>query len=268
MATSEHDREFVRWSAADGVATAVIDRPPLNPLSHRTKADLLACLEDIARDHGLRCLILHGAGDRAFSVGADIKEFPEMVARRGVRDHAVQEHTLYNRIHFFPIPTIAAIEGHCLGGGLELALACDLRVAGESARLGLPEVKLGVFPAGGGTERLPRLIGESRARELIYTGEPVEAREAWRLGLVNRVVPAGEALAAAQALGRAIAEKPAITLRTVKAVMDRGLCMDSLEAQQVSIEAISTLFESDPVKERVQAFLERRSSTPRGETRG
>ncbi len=96
-----------------------------------------------------------------------------MVARRKVRDHAVQEHTLYNRIDFFPVPTIAAIEGHCLGGGLELALACDLRVASETSRLGLPEVKLGVFPAGGGTERLPRLIGESRARELIYTGRAV-----------------------------------------------------------------------------------------------
>ena len=196
----------MRWAAEHGVATLVVDRPPLNPLSHQTKAELLACLDEIAADPAVRCLILHGAGGRAFSVGADIKEFPDMVARREVRDHAVQEHTLYNRIDFFPIPTIAAIEGHCLGGGLELALACDLRVASETARLGLPEVKLGVFPGGGGTERLPRLIGESRARELIYTGEPVDAREAWRLGLVNRVVPAGQALAAAQELGRTIAE--------------------------------------------------------------
>jgi enoyl-CoA hydratase/carnithine racemase len=267
MTANEQTREFVRWSAADGVATVIIDRPPLNPLSHGTKAELLACLEEIAADHGVRCLILHGAGGRAFSVGADIKEFPEMVARHGVRDHAVQEHTLYNRIDFFPIPTIAAIEGHCLGGGLELALACDLRIAGDSARLGLPEVKLGVFPGGGGTERLPRLIGESRARELIYTGEPVDVREAWRLGLVNRIVPSGGALTAAQELGRSIAEKPGVTLRTVKSVMDRGLCMDGLEAQQVSIEAISALFESDAVRERVQAFLEKRSTAPRGKAR-
>ncbi len=267
MRPNEYGREFVRWSAEHGLATLTIHRPPLNPLSHQTKAELMACLEEIAGHDGVACLILHGAGGRAFSVGADIKEFPEMVAHRRVRDHAVQEHTLYNRIDFFPIPTIAAIEGHCLGGGLELALACDLRVAAESARFGLPEVKLGVFPGGGGTERLPRLIGEARARELIYTGEPVDAREAWRLGLVNRVVPAGDALAAAQELGRTIAERPAVTLRTVKAVMDRGLCMDGLEAQQISIDAISALFESDAVRDRIQAFLEKRSTASRGASR-
>ena len=166
---------------------------------------------------------------------------------------------MYNRLDFFPVPTIAAIEGHCLGGGLELALACDLRVAGETSRLGLPEVKLGVFPGGGGTERLPRLIGEARARELIYTGEPVDAREAWRIGLVNRLAPAGQALAAAQELGRVIAARPGITLRTVKAVMDRGLAMDLLQAEQVAIEAIAELFQSEAVREGVAAFLEKRA---------
>jgi len=251
-------RQFVSWDVVDAVATITVNRPPLNPLSHQVKAELSECLEEVAADAGTRCLILYGAGGRAFSVGADIKEFPEITARRLGRQHAMQEHTLYNRIHFFPIPTIAAIEGHCLGGGLELALACDLRVASEVSRLALPEVKLGVFPAGGGTERLPRLIGEARARELIYTGDPVDAREAWRLGLVNRVAPAGQALAAAQELGRTIAERSGLTLRTVKAVMDRGQCMDLMEAQQVSVDAISELFQSEAVQEGVQAFLEKR----------
>ena len=255
-------RQFVSWSAQDGLATLTIDRPPLNPLSHQVKAELSECLEEIAADQRIRCVVVHGAGGRAFSVGADIKEFPEITARREGRQHAVQEHTLYNRIDFFPVPTIAAIEGHCLGGGLELALACDLRVASESARLGLPEVKLGVFPAGGGTERLPRLLGEARARELIYTGEPVDAREAWRLGLVNRVAPAGQALTTAQELGRTIAARPALTLRTVKAVMDRGLGMDLLQAQQVSLQAITRLFHSEAVREGVTAFLEKRPPRP------
>ena len=263
---NDSTRQFVRWSAEDGLATLIVDRPPLNPLSHQIKTEILACLTEIAADPEVRCVILHGAGGRAFSVGADIKEFPDMVARRAVREHAVQEHTLYNRIDFFPVPTIAAIEGHCLGGGLELALACDLRVASEASRLGLPEVKLGVFPGGGGTERLPRLIGEARARELIYTGEPVDAREAWRLGLVNRVAPAGQALAAAQELGRTIAGRTGLTLRTVKTVMDRGQCMDLLEAQQVSIEAISELFESEAVREGVQAFLDKRPPKPQAGT--
>ena len=260
--TDQPTRQFVRWSAENGVATLTIDRPPLNPLSHAMKAEILACLEEIAADPAMRCLLLHGAGGRAFSVGADIKEFPDMIARGAVREHAVQEHTLYNRIDFFPIPTIAAIEGHCLGGGLELALACDLRVASETSALGLPEVKLGVFPGGGGTERLPRLIGEARARELIYTGEPVEAREAWRIGLVNRLAPAGQALAVAQELGRTIAARAAVTLRTVKAVLDRGLAMDMLQAQQVSLEAITELFHSDAVQAGVRAFLEKRAPRP------
>ncbi len=256
--TAESPRRFVRWSQADGVATLTLDRPPLNALSYEAKEEIAACLEEIAAERDVRCLILFGAGGRAFSVGSDIKEFPEVTARRLGRQRAVHEHGLYNRIDFFPLPTIAAIEGHCLGGGLELALACDLRVASETSRLGLPEVKLGVFPGGGGTERLPRLIGEARARELIYTGEPVDAREAWRIGLVNRVAPAGQALAAAQELARAIARHSAITLRTVKSVMDRGLAMDLLEAEQGAIDAIAELFQSEAVKEGVAAFLEKR----------
>lgn len=256
--TDPTQRQFVRWSAEAGLATLVVDRPPLNPLSYQAKEEILACLEEIAAEQSIRCLVLFGAGGRAFSVGSDIKEFPEVTARRLGRQRAIHEHAVYNRVDFLPIPTIAAIEGHCLGGGLELALACDLRVASETSHLGLPEVKLGVFPAGGGTERLPRLIGESRARELIYTGEPVDAREAWRIGLVNRVAPAGQALAVAQELGRTIAARSGVTLRTVKSVMDRGLCMDLLEAQQVAIDAIAELFQSEAVREGVTAFLEKR----------
>ena len=254
----ESSRQFVRWNAEGGLATLVVDRPPLNALSYQAKEEIGACLEEIAADPAVRCVVVFGAGGRAFSVGSDIKEFPEVTARRLGRQRAVHEHALYNRLDFFPVPTIAAIEGHCLGGGLELALACDLRVASEASRLGLPEVTLGVFPAGGGTERLPRLIGESRARELIYTGEPVDAQEAWRIGLVNRVAPAGQALAIAQALGRAIASRSAVTLRTVKSVMDRGLAMDLLQAQQLAIEAIGDLFQSEAVRDGVAAFLEKR----------
>jgi enoyl-CoA hydratase/carnithine racemase len=251
-------RQFVRWAAEGGVATVVVDRPPVNALSFQARQELAACVEEVAADPDVRCLVLHGAGGRAFSVGSDVKEFPEVAAGRLGRRRAVQEHTLHNRIDFFPVPTIAAIEGHCLGGGLELALACDIRVAAESATLGLPEVKLGVFPAGGGTERLPRLVGESTARLLIYTGEVIGAQEAWRIGLVDRVAPAGKALETAGAIARSIAERPAPTLRTVKAVMDQGLRMAPLEAQQLAIDAIGELFQSDAVKEGVRAFLEKR----------
>jgi enoyl-CoA hydratase/carnithine racemase len=256
--TTPPERQFVRWTAEDGLATLVLDRPPVNALSYQAKEEIARCLDEIAADSGIRCLILYGAGGRAFSVGSDIKEFPEIIAQGLGRQRAVHEHTLYNRIDLFPIPTIAAIEGHCLGGGLELALSCNLRIASEPSRLGLPEVKLGVFPAGGGTERLPRLIGEARARELIYTGELVDAPEALRLGLVNRVAPASQALAAAQALGRSIAERAGTTLRTIKAVMDRGRAMDLFAAQQVSIQAIEALWHTPAVQEGVMAFIEKR----------
>jgi enoyl-CoA hydratase/carnithine racemase len=255
---TETPRRFVRWKAVDAVATLVLDRPPVNALSFDAREELAACVEEVAAEPAVRCLVLYGAGGRAFSVGSDIKEFPEVTARRLGRVRAVQEHALHDRIDSFPVPTIAAIEGHCLGGGLELALACDIRVAGESAMLGLPEVRLGVFPAGGGTERLPRLIGESRARLLIYTGERIGAQEAWRIGLVDRIAPAGTALEVAQAVARTVAERPGLTLRTVKAVMDRGLCMGPVEAQQLAIDAISELFQSEVVKEGVRAFLEKR----------
>jgi enoyl-CoA hydratase/carnithine racemase len=257
--SDQKTRQFVTWSAEAGVATLVVDRPPLNALSYQAKEEIAACLDEIAAEPAVRCLVVFGAGGRAFSVGSDIKEFPEVTARRLGRQRAVHEHAVYNRLDAFPFPTLAAIEGHCLGGGLELALACDLRVASETSHLGLPEVKLGLFPAGGGTERLPRLIGESRARELIYTGEPVDAHEAWRIGLVNRLAPTGRALVTAQELGRAIAARSRVTLRVVKAVMDRGLAMDLLEAQQVAIEAISELFQSEAVREGVAAFLEKRA---------
>ena len=251
-------RRFVRWSQEEGVATLIVERPPLNALSYLTKEEIGACLEEIAADSAVRCLILFGAGGRAFSVGSDIKEFPEVSAHRLGHRRAVHEHNLNNRIDFFPVPTIAAIEGHCLGGGLELALACDLRVASETARLGLPEVKLGGFPGGGGTERLPRLIGEARARELIYTGEPVDAREAWRIGLVNRVAPPGQALTATREMARAIAASSGVTLRTVKSVLDRGMAMDLLAAEQVAIAAIAEVFQSEAIQEGVAAFLEKR----------
>jgi enoyl-CoA hydratase/carnithine racemase len=228
------------------------------------KAELLDCLEALAADQEVRCVILQGAGGRAFSVGADIKEFPEIATGKQGRQHAIQEHTLYNRLHYFPVPTLAAIEGHCLGGGLELALACDLRVASATSSLGLPEIKLGLFPAGGGTERLPRLIGESRARELMYTGNPIDAQEAYRIGLINRLVPGGGALGAAEELGRDIAARPGVALRTLKMVLDHGLCMGALEAQQLSVQAIAERFQSAETQAGIRAFLESRAKRHTG----
>src|SRR5262245_6470933 len=168
------------------------------------------------------------------------------------------EHDTYLRVQHLPQPVIAALRGHVLGGGLELALACDLRVADETARLGLPEIRLGVFPAAGGTQRLTRLIGAPRAKELMLLGEPIDVHEARRLGLVNRVVPPGEALAAALDLARTIAEQPALAVRAIKRAVDGGLEEGPERGEELEREQISRLYGSHDAREGVAAFLERR----------
>jgi enoyl-CoA hydratase/carnithine racemase len=168
------------------------------------------------------------------------------------------EHDAYQRLQRLPQPVIAALRGYVLGGGLELALACDLRVADETAQLGLPEIRLGVFPAGGGTQRLSRLIGAPRAKELMLLGEPIDVHEAQRLGLVNRVVPPGEALDAALDLARNIAERPGLAVRAIKRAVDGGLEEGPERGEELEREQISRLYGSHDAREGVAAFLERR----------
>ncbi|MCL6640899.1 MAG: enoyl-CoA hydratase/isomerase family protein, partial [Candidatus Rokubacteria bacterium] len=182
------------------VVTVVLNRPEqMNALNTAMGEDLLACFEALHRDPDVRAVVLTGAGDRAFCAGGDLKERNEMTDEAWRAQHVIFEQGAM-RLLRCPVPVIAAVEGYALGGGCELALACDLRMAGATARLGFPETGLGIFPCYGGTQRLPRLVGAAVAKELIFTGRQVEADEALRLGLVNQVVPAGQALAAAVAL--------------------------------------------------------------------
>jgi enoyl-CoA hydratase/carnithine racemase len=240
------------------VAVVTIDRPPLNVLSNRVRAELDAQLEQIASDDGVRVVVLHGAGGRAFSVGSDVREFDQTAQPGGGRERALREHQQCNRVATFPKPVIAAIEGFCLGGGFELALACDLRVASASSRFGLPEVRLGVFPSGGGTERLPDLVGRARAKELMFLGDQLDAAEAERLGIVNRRVPDRQALAAATELATRIAEQPAASVRTIKQLVDapfQGEMEARIEAVAAATEAI---FQTRDAREGREAFLAKR----------
>jgi enoyl-CoA hydratase len=247
------------------VAHLTLNNPPLNLISDDLLAELdaaLAKLEDAAPGH-VRAVVVSGSGERAFSAGSDVKAF---TAHRGAagRSHFEREEAVTKRLADLPMPTIAAIEANALGGGLELALACDIRVASERASLGLPEVRLAVTPGAGGTQRLPRAIGVARAKELALTGRIVDAHEAERIGLVSRVVPAGHALAAADEIAAEIAQRGPIAVREVKRLIDRSVDVDIEAGLAAEIDASERVFNSDDMLEGADAFFAKRPPVYRG----
>ena len=250
----------VTWTKAAGVATLMINHPPVNALSSRVINEINGCLEEIAADPGVVVLVVTGTGEKFFVAGADIKEFPEMLkmSPEAVRDYARRTHYVFNALDFFPKPTIAAVNGLALGGGCELMLACDLRIASANVRLGLPEIKLGLFPGGGGTQRLARSIGVAKAKELMFTGEPITADEALRIGLINKAVPAGQALDAAQDLARIIAQRAGVALAYIKQAVGHGLELSLRDGLDVEIELFGMVFQTEDAREGVTAFLEKR----------
>lgn len=250
------NNEKVTLSCEDGVATLIFENTHLNILSMPMRAQIDTYIDQLLEEGKTRVLIIHGAGGKAFSVGSDIKEFDPRPGYGIERN--TEEHRVFNKIRDFPFPTIAAIEGYALGGGLELALTCDLRVASENSMLGVPEITLGVFPGGGGCDHLTRLLGLSKAKELMYTGDPITAQEAWRIGLVNRTAPKGEALKAAQELGKHIASRSGLSLQVIKEVADKGIEMPLKEAFKLEIEGSERLFNGKDVHEGVRAFKEKR----------
>lgn len=250
------NHEVVTLSYNDGVTTLTFENTRLNILSMPLRSQIDQCLDELLARKDVRVLILHGAGGKAFSVGSDIKEFDPRPGYGIERN--TEEHRVFNKLRDFPFPTIAAIEGYALGGGLELALTCDLRVASECSKLGVPEITLGVFPGGGGSQHLARLLGTSKAKELMYTGEPISAQEALRIGLINRMAPAGEALAAAQELGAKIASRSGLALQVIKSVTDKGIELPLKESFSLEIQGSETLFNGKDVHEGVKAFWEKR----------
>ncbi len=197
--------ETVSLRKEQGIGIVTIDNPPLNVMNQQVTKELGEVFTDVERDKEIIAVILTGAGQKAFMAGADIKEFPESIGKQGMKEDVMKTHQMLNQIDFLPKPTIAVLNGLTFGGGCELALTCDIRIAESHAQIGLPEVKLGLFPGGGGTQRLPRLIGEAKAKELMFTGEPVTAEEGVKLGLVNHVVPEGEGIKKATEMASKIA---------------------------------------------------------------
>ena len=250
--------EAILWEAADGVGTITLNRPEVhNAMNEAMRRDLYAAFEGLITDDAVRVVVVTGAGDKAFSAGADIREFvaPQVPVKFRDGRRRVDFRAAMDRC---PQPIIAAIRGFALGGGLELALACDIRIAGEDSQLGLTEVNLAIIPGGGGTQRLPRLVGRGKALEMILTGARIDAREALRIGLVERVVPATEVLSSAQALARTLAEKAPVALRYAKEAVVKGLGLPLEDGLRLENDLATLLRTTDDRIEGAKAFLEKR----------
>ena len=243
-----------------GVAVLTLNNPPLNLVTLALTRALHARLGELGADPGVRVLVVTGAGTRAFCAGSDVSEFPAVLDDVVPKKLALENET-YGRLADFPKPTIAALNGLAYGGGLELAVCCDILVAGADVRFALPEIKLGVFPGSGGTVRVPRRVGEGRAKELMYTGEPIEAATAHAWGLVNRVVPPGEALAAAVGLARVLAQRPSRALQLMKQAVALGLATTEGDAIARTLALSDAVFRTEDCREGIRAFFAK--ETPR-----
>lgn len=239
------------------VALVTINIPPMNLNSIASITELAKDFHALAMDEDVRAVVLTGSGTRAFCVGTDVKEMQKLQGDIKGRKFYL-ETTMMDLIEFLPKPTICAIEGYCFGGGLELACCCDIRIASEKASFGQPEIKLGLYPAAGGIYRLPKLIGPSRALEMMYLGEPINAGEAERLGLVNHVVADGAACAYSIRMAERIAEMAPNALRVIKEGVRRTWQKESTENHYTNLEYIDRIFENFNGREGVSAFIEKR----------
>ena len=250
---------FVKAQQEGQILILTLDRPEaLNALNAQVLDDLSAAL-DAVDVNAVRCLIFTGAGDRAFAAGADIAAMANMepdeaaaFSRRG--------NDLFRRIETYPLPTIAAVNGYALGGGCELSMACDMRLCSENAVFGQPEVTLGITPGFGGTQRLMRLVGMGRAKELIFSARTVKAPEALSMGLVNAVYPQSELLPAARKLAERISRNAPIAVRACKAAMNEGIDLDMDQAVDAEVREFSACFETEDQKRGMNAFLNKQKN--------
>ncbi|MEU6429309.1 enoyl-CoA hydratase-related protein [Microbispora sp. NPDC046973] len=248
--------EFVRVEISEHIATIRLDRPKMNALNRQVQEEIAEAAGLVDADPNTHAVIVYG-GERVFAAGADIKEMAVM----SYADMAVHSRTLqdcFTAVARIGKPVIAAITGYALGGGCELALCADFRVAGQSAKLGQPEITLGIIPGAGGTQRLSRLVGPARAKDLIFTGRHVDAAEALAIGLVDRVVPDGEVYTAALELAATFAEGPVAAVRAAKLAIDHGLETDLDTGLEIERLQFSGLFATQDAREGMTAFAEKR----------
>lgn len=245
--------ELLTVTKNNGVATVTIDNPPMNVLSQQVIKELDEQFAQLETDAEIVSIVLIGEGEQAFMAGADIKEFPERNPATSIPVHPV-----FNKIENIPKPTIAVLNGFTLGGGLELALTCDIRIAEDHAKIGLPEVMLGLLPGAGGTQRLPRLVGPAKAKEIMFTGKQLSAEEALSIGLVNEVVEKGEGKQAATKLAEQLANLSLQSMGRIKKLVNASNNLSLDEGLQLEEEQFEELFVTEDAKEGVSAFIEKR----------
>ena len=246
--------EFVRVESADGIATIRLDRPKMNALNAQVQDEIAAAAAQVSADDAVRAVILYG-GERVFAAGADIKEmasmgYPAMAARSAALQAS------FTAVADIPKPVVAAVTGYALGGGLELALCADFRVLGESAKVGQPEILLGIIPGAGGTQRLPRLIGPAKAKDLIFSGRHVAADEALAIGLADKVVPDAEVYQAARDMVAQYASGPALALSAAKQAVNKGLEVDLATGLEIERLHFAALFATEDQKNGMTSFME------------
>jgi enoyl-CoA hydratase len=246
------------------VAILTLNRPTvLNALNAALLRDLEAALDALSADVEVKAIVLTGAGDKSFVAGADINELAVLTPTQG-KEHARHGQRIFDRVEHLGKPVIAAINGFALGGGCELALACTLRIAADTARLGQPEINLGIIPGYGGSQRLPRLVGKGRALEILLTGDMVPAARAYEMGLVNKVVPAADLLPAARAMAHALAAKAPIATRYILEAVNHGLDMPLDQGQYLETALFGAIASTEDTKEGTSAFLEKRKAAWKG----
>jgi enoyl-CoA hydratase len=250
--------ETLQYDKRNAIGYVTINRPDkLNAMNRKVMEELVDCFQSLQTDDDVRVVILTGSGEKAFVAGADINELARLDALTG-REKALIGQRAFNLIENLSKPVIAAINGFAVGGGCELAMACTLRIASETARLGQPEVKIGLLPGYGGSQRLPRLVGKGRALEMILTGEPITAAEAHRIGLVNQVVPQAELLTAAEKLAQKIVANAPLAIKFALEAVNHGLEMSAAEGQFMEATLFGLCCSTTDMKEGTRAFLEKR----------
>lgn len=256
-------REFVNYTIEDKVATVVIDRPPVNALNSKTMEELDEVLEELEKDENVAAIVITGGGKYAFIAGADVKEMPKLTPE-SAEEMSANGQAILMKMEKMGKPVISAINGLALGGGLELAMATDIRIISDRARVGQPEINLGLFPGWGGTQRLPRIVGLAKAKEIIFTGDMISAQEAMRIGLVNKVVPDGEELKVARDIAKKIISKAPIAVAKSKNAMEEGIQLSLEEGLKKESKLFGEICGTEDMKEGVAAFIEKRQPKFKG----
>jgi enoyl-CoA hydratase len=256
--------KYIIHEKSEGIATITLNRPEaLNAFSKDVVEEILLALEDVRNDETVRVVVLTGAGEKAFSAGADIKSMVGMTSLKA-RELSLMGEKLCAALENLEKPVIAALNGYALGGGLEVAMSCDLRIASEIARMGQTEINIGLIPGWGGTQRLTRLVGRTKAKELVFTGKMIDAKTAEQLGIVNMVVPADKFKETVRQFALELTSKAPVAIKVAKALINKGadICLDS--ALALEREGFGVVASSEDLKEGVSAFTEKRKPTFKG----